>query len=54
MATLNGKATIRGRAVSDAHRTRLIAIATGVAGTGNVIAQIEVRPMTEAEKKIDR
>ena len=54
MATLNGKATIRGRAVSDAHRTRLIAIATGVAGTGHVIALIEVRPMSEAEKKIDR
>ena len=26
----------------------------GAAGTGNVIAQIEVRPMSEAEKKIDR
>jgi hypothetical protein len=54
VATLNGKTTIRGRAVSDANRSRLIAIATGVAGTGNVIAQIEVRPMSEAEKKIDR
>ena len=54
VGTLNGKTTIRGRAVSDANRSRLIAIATGVAGTGNVIAQIEVRPMNEAEKKIDR
>ena len=54
VATLNGKTTIRGRAVSDANRSRLIAIATSVAGAGNVTAQIEVRPMTEAEKKIDR
>ena len=54
VATLNGRTTARGRVVSDANRSRLIAIATGVAGTGNVIAQIEVRPMSEAEKKIDR
>ncbi|MFZ4776902.1 MAG: BON domain-containing protein [Terrimicrobiaceae bacterium] len=54
VATLNGKATIRGRAVSEANRNRLVALATGVAGTGNVIAEIEVRPMTEAEKKIDQ
>ena len=54
VATLNGKATIRGRAVSDANRSRLIAIATTVAGTGNVISEIEVRPMSDAEKKIDR
>ena len=54
VGTLNGKTTIRGRAVSEANRSRLIAIATGVAGPGNVIAQIEVRPMSETEKKIDR
>ncbi len=54
VATLDGKTTIRGRAVNDANRNRLIAIATGVAGAGNVIAQIEIRPMSEAEKNIDR
>jgi len=54
VATLNGKTTIRGRAVSDANRDRMVAISTGVAGTGNVISLIEVRPMSEAEKKIDR
>jgi len=54
VGTINGKTTIRGRAVSDANRSRLIAIATSVAGTGNVIEQIEVQPMSAAEKKIDR
>ncbi len=54
VATLNGKTTIRGRAVSDDNRDRLVAVATSVAGTGNVLSMIEVRPMTEAEKMIDR
>lgn len=53
VVTLNGKSTLRGRAVSAAHRDRLAAIATDVAGAGNVIVQIEVRPMSESEKKID-
>lgn len=54
VVTLNGTSTLRGRAVSAGNRDRLVAIATDVAGAGNVIAQIEVRPMSEAEKKIDR
>jgi hypothetical protein len=54
VVTLYGKSTLRGRAVSDANRNRLVAIATDVAGAGNVIVQIDVRPMSEAEKKIDR
>lgn len=54
IATLNGKTTIRGRAVTEANRDRLVAIAAGVAGAGNVVAQIDVRPMSEAEKNIDR
>lgn len=54
VATLNGKTTIRGRAVSEANRDKLIALATGVAGAGHVIAQIELRPISESEKKIDR
>ncbi len=54
VATLNGKTTIRGRAVSKANRDRLVALASGVAGTGNVISDIEIRPMSEAEKKIDQ
>jgi len=52
--TLNGKTTIRGRAVSTANRDRLVSYATEAAGAGNVTDQIEVRPMSEAEKAIDR
>lgn len=54
VATLHGRTTVRGRATSNANRDRLVAIATGVAGSGNVVALIQVRPMTETEKRIDR
>ena len=54
VATLNGKVTLRGRAVSAANRDRLLSYATEAAGSGNVTSLIEVRPMTAAEKAIDR
>jgi len=54
VATVNGRVTLRGRAVSAANRDRLIAYATEAAGAGNVTSLIEVRPMTAAEKAIDR
>ncbi|TSA37091.1 MAG: BON domain-containing protein [Verrucomicrobiaceae bacterium] len=52
--TLNGKTTLRGRAVSTANRDRLVSYATEAAGAGNVTDLIEVRPMSESEKAIDR
>ena len=52
--TLNGKTTLRGRAASAANRDRLVSYATEAAGAGNVTCQIEVRPMSEREKAIDR
>jgi sporulation protein YlmC with PRC-barrel domain len=54
IATLNGKTTLRGRATSAQNRDILIGYATEVAGAGNVISQIEVRPMSASEKAIDR
>ena len=54
VATANGKVTIRGRATSAANRDRLLSYATEAAGPGNVTDLIEVRPMSEAEKAIDR
>lgn len=52
--TLHGKTILRGRAVNAANRDRLVAYAAEVAGAGNVIDQIGVRPMSEVEKAIDR
>ncbi|MEI8310768.1 MAG: BON domain-containing protein [Verrucomicrobiota bacterium] len=52
--TLDGKVTLRGRTVNAANRDSIVAYATKVAGAGNVINLLEVRPMTEAEKAIDR
>ena len=54
VATINGKVTLRGRAVSASNRARLLSYATAAAGAGNVTDQIEIRPMSEAEKAIDR
>ena len=52
--TLDGKVTLRGRAANAANRDRIVGYATKAAGAGNVIDELEVRPMTEAEKAIDR
>lgn len=52
--TLHGKTTLRGRASNTANRDRLVAYAIEAAGAGNVIVQIEVRPMSAAEHAIDR
>ena len=54
VATLNGKTTIRGRATTQENKNRILSYAASVAGAGNVIDRIEVKPMTEAEKQIDR
>ena len=54
VATLNGKTTIRGRATTQENKSRILSYAASVAGSGNVIDRIEVKPMTEAEKQIDR
>ena len=54
VATLKGKTTIRGRATSQTNKDRIIGYAISVAGKGNVKDLVEVRPITEAEKKIDR
>ncbi|MFM8981386.1 MAG: PRC-barrel domain-containing protein [Spartobacteria bacterium] len=54
VATLNGKTTIRGRATTQENKNRVLSYAASVAGAGNVIDRIEVKPMTEAEKQIDR
>ena len=54
VATNNGKVTLRGREVSAPNRARLLSYATAAAGAGNVTDQIEIRPMSEAEKAIDR
>jgi sporulation protein YlmC with PRC-barrel domain len=54
VATLDGKTTLRGRVANEANRTRIIGYAQQIAGADNVIEQIEVRPMSEAEKAIDR
>lgn len=54
VATLNGKTTIRGRTTTQSHKSQILGFAASVAGKGNVIDLIEVRPMSEAEKWIDR
>lgn len=54
VATLNGKTTIRGRATNQKNKSQILSYAASVAGAGNVIDRIEVKPMTEAEKQIDR
>lgn len=54
VATLNGKTMLRGRTSSTANCDRVVAYATEAAGAGNVTCQIEVRPMSEREKAIDR
>lgn len=54
VATLDGKTTLRGRVATEANRNRIIGYANEIAGTQNVTAQIEVRPMSDAEKQIDR
>lgn len=52
--TLHGKTILRGRVINAANRDRLVAYATEAAGAGNVIVQIEVRPMSASEHAIDR
>jgi len=54
VATLNGKTTIRGRATTQENKNRILSYARSVAGAENVIDRIEVKPMTEVEKQIDR
>jgi sporulation protein YlmC with PRC-barrel domain len=54
VATLNGKTTLRGRVTTEANRDRIISYAKQIAGAQNVTAQLEVRPMSEQEKAIDR
>ncbi len=54
VATLNGKTTIRGRATTQENKNRILSYARSVVGAENVIDRIEVKPMTEAEKQIDR
>lgn len=53
VATLAGKTTLRGRAVSQTAKDRLIGYASSIVGDGNVTAIIEIRPMSDAEKRID-
>ena len=53
VATLDGKTTLRGRAVSQAAKDRLIGYASSIAGVDHVTEHIEVRPMSETEKRID-
>lgn len=52
--TLDGKVTLRGRVVNAGNRDRLVGYATKAAGAGNVVDLIEVKPMSGAEKAIDR
>lgn len=54
VATVDGKTTVRGRAESRAEKALVLDHATSVAGRENVMDLIVVRPMTEAEKQIDR
>jgi len=54
VATLDGKTTLRGRVATEANRDRIIGYANELAGSKNVIDQFEVRPMSDAEKQIDR
>jgi len=54
VATLNGKTTLRGRVANEANRKRIVGYAQQVAGANPVTDQIEVRPMSAAEKAIDR
>ena len=52
-ATLDGKTTLRGRVVSQSAKDRLVGYACSIVGDRNVTELIEVRPMTDAEKRID-
>lgn len=54
VATLNGKTTLRGRTTSQSNKNLILGYATSITGKGNVIDLLEVRPITETEKRIDR
>jgi len=54
IATLDGKTTLRGRVVSQSAKDRLVGYACSIVGDRNVTEIIEVRPMTDAEKRIDQ
>ncbi|CAN5329909.1 hypothetical protein BH09VER1_BH09VER1_49240 [soil metagenome] len=54
VATVHGKAMLRGRVQSTRGRDAVVGYAVAAAGKGNVTAQIEVSPSTAAERATDK
>lgn len=53
IGTVKGKVTLRGRLETAADKNEIVAIATKVAGRGNVTTIFRIQPMSQAEEKID-